>query len=235
MSKTYDALVVSAHPDDAEFAMGGTLVKLVRAGYSLMHITLTKGEMGTNGDVATRMSEFSRSAEIIGCDHQALDLPDTGVENTRENRLLLAEIIRRCRPALVFAPYHTNPTAELGGIANVDHYAAGALTRDAVKMARLAKTVPHIPRHQIRKLYFFMLPAHILPTLVVDVSAEMAQATEAMMAYMTQIGHIHLGITVKERLLTRRRALGLDIGAEYAEGFTTDMKLVPEARHFFEL
>ena len=120
MEDSYDILVFSAHPDDAEFAMGGTLVKLVRAGYSLRHISLTKADMSTNGTVESRMVEFARASGIIGCAHEALDLPDTGVENTRENRLLAAALIRRYKPQLVFAPYHTNPLGELGGLANVD-------------------------------------------------------------------------------------------------------------------
>ncbi len=235
MSTQVDVIVFSAHPDDAEFAMGGTLIKLTRCGYKVLHVSLTKGQMGTEGDVPTRMKEFARASEINGCEHLALDFLDTGVENNRESRLILAEIIRQRKPALVFAPYHTNPVGELGGIANVDHYTTGALVRDAVKMARLIKTVPHLPRHEIHKLYFYMLPASVLPTITVDVTNEMETAMQAMMAYATQIMHIAFGATVKDRLLTRRAALGLDIGTKYAEGFITDMKLVCEAKHFFEL
>ena len=234
-SQIFDILVFSAHPDDAEFAMGGTLVKFSRAGYRLLHISLTKGDMGTEGDVPTRMQEFARASEIISCAHEALEFMDTAVENNRESRLLLAKRIRQHKPKLVFAPYHTNPVGELGGVCNVDHYTTGALVRDAVKMARLAKTVPDVPRHQIQKLYFYMLPSQVQPTLVVDVTEEMDQAAEAMMAHGTQIAHVAFGLTVKERLMTRRAALGLDIGVKYAEGFVTDMKLIPQARHFFEL
>ena len=157
------------------------------------------------------------------------------MENNRENRLILAELIRLHKPTLVFAPYHTNPAAELGGIAHVDHYTTGSLVRDAVKMARLAKTIPALPPHQIHKLYFFMLPSSLTPTLVVDVTQEMDIAMQAMEAYAPQVAHVAFGATVKERLIIRRSALGLDIGAKFAEGFVTDMKLVCEARHFFEL
>ncbi|HQH28204.1 MAG TPA: PIG-L family deacetylase [Oligoflexia bacterium] len=235
MNDFYDVIVFSAHPDDAEFVMCGTMVKLVRSGFRLLHVSLTKAQMSTNGDVETRMAQFAKASAIIGCAHIALDLLDTDVQNTRENRLLAARLIRQHKPQVVFAPYHTNPAGELGGIANVDHYTTGALVRDAVKMARLQKTDPALPPHQIRKLYFYMLPANVRPNLVVDVSNEMEQVIETIMTYENQVLHTHFNLSVKDRILARHAAMGLEIGVRYAEGFVTDMALSLEPRHFFEL
>ena len=41
---TYDALVIAAHPDDAETQMGGTLPKLTDRGQRILLVDLTDGE-----------------------------------------------------------------------------------------------------------------------------------------------------------------------------------------------
>ena len=41
---SYDALVLSAHPDDAETQMGGTLAKLSDQGLRILLVDLTEGE-----------------------------------------------------------------------------------------------------------------------------------------------------------------------------------------------
>lgn len=235
MGQPRTALVFSAHPDDAEMAMGGTLIRLTRAGCRVVHVCLTQGEMGTFGDTAARRLEFERAAEIIGCEARMLDFPDTGIENIRESRIRIARIIREVAPEIVFAPYHTNNLGELGGIANVDHYSTGSLVRDAVKMARLEKAVPDLPKHNIRKLYFYMLPRNVLPTLYVDVTESIDEALRAISAYASQMSIQFKGTPITELLLTRRAALGVEIGAKYAEGFVTDMPLVLSAESFFEL
>ena len=39
-----DALVIAPHPDDAELGMGGTIVRLIRQGWSVGILDLTSGE-----------------------------------------------------------------------------------------------------------------------------------------------------------------------------------------------
>jgi LmbE family N-acetylglucosaminyl deacetylase len=41
---SFDALVVTAHPDDAETQMGGTLAKLADRGQRILLVDLTTGE-----------------------------------------------------------------------------------------------------------------------------------------------------------------------------------------------
>ena len=41
------ALVIVAHPDDAEFQCGGTLAKWAAAGCVINHLVLTDGAKGT--------------------------------------------------------------------------------------------------------------------------------------------------------------------------------------------
>lgn len=231
----YDAIVFGAHPDDAEMAMGGTMIRLADAGYRLLSVTLTKGQMSTRGSVDERMKEFEAASKVIGCDGLTLDFMDTEVTNTPEGRKVIAALIRRHRPKIVFAPYHTNPFGELWGIANVDHYAAGGLVRDGAKMARLDKVVPGLPPHQINQLYFYMLPRNVYPSMMVDVSDVIERTFEAIRCYQSQMGLVISGNRIEAILRTMRAHPGIAIGAEYAEGFTTELPLKMNADIFFKV
>ena len=49
-----DILAFGAHPDDIELSCGGTLIKEIQNGKSVVLIDLTKGELGTRGTAETR-------------------------------------------------------------------------------------------------------------------------------------------------------------------------------------
>ena len=233
MSETVDAIVFGAHPDDAEMGMGGTMVKLVKAGYKVLTVSLTNSELSTYGDVESRKKEFAEAAEIIGTKHLALDFVDGQVENNYESRLKVARVIREFRPKIVFAPYHTNNLADLGGRSNVDHYTTGSLVRDSIKLARLAKAIPDLERHEIQKSFFYLEPRDKWANIIVDVSDEIQQAMQAIRAYKSQMEIKLAGQKIEDILLTWRRAVGLSIGVQYAESFVSDMELNFKPEHFF--
>ena len=234
-NKNCDVLVVNAHPDDAEMWMAGTMIKLVEAGYSMVNLALTQSEMSTFGDIESRRKEFEAASHAIGCRPMMMDFPDTGIENNRESRIKLARVIRELRPKIVFAPYHTNPLGESRGIANVDHYEAGALARDAIKFARLQKTVPELEKHSVEKLYFFLLPRNIWPNIVVDVSDEMERVKQVISCYRSQMEIGFSGKGIEKILELRRANQGMQIGVDFAETFVTDQSLSFSAKHFFEV
>ncbi|MCB0319172.1 MAG: PIG-L family deacetylase [Bdellovibrionales bacterium] len=235
MTKKYDTLLFGAHPDDIEMGMGGTAIKLVKAGYSVMSISLTQSENSTYGDLDTRKQEYQAASDVIGCDCMMLDFPDSGVENTREAKVKIATVIRQMSPKIIFAPYHTNPYAEPAGIANVDHYQTGAIVRDAVKFARLKKTVPNHEPHAVKKLYFYLLPRNIWPNIIVDVSEEAEQLISAIKCYKTQMDISLNGKSIIDILMTTRAAEGVNNGFNYAERFASDQLLELEADDFFKL
>jgi bacillithiol biosynthesis deacetylase BshB1 len=198
----HDGLVVGAHPDDAEMGMGGTIAALCRAGRSVQIVSLTLGERGTHGDVATRRSEAAAAARILGCDHRLLDFPDTAVMPTREAREALYRILRAEQPRLVFAPYHTNRLGHRDGAAHIDHLATGELVRAAVKLARIRGVEPELPAHDVGRLFFYMVPRDRYPTFLVDVSAHMETLERALEAYATQMRIEKLGIAILDVLRT---------------------------------
>ena len=225
MDKQHDALIVSAHPDDAEMSMGGTMIRLADAGLSLFHLVLTAGQKGSFGDVATRKAEFTAAQKYLGAAGRILDQMDTELDHTLAIRKEVAKIIRELRPRIVFAPYHTNPAAERGGIAHRDHFVAGEIVRDAAKLARMRGASGDQEPHEVRRLYFFMTPKFSKPSLIVDVSQVMDRTFELIGCYKTQLAIQHGNVSIEEILRTKRAALGLEVGVRFAEPLLVDEPL----------
>src|SRR5947207_15997935 len=101
-----DILAIAAHRDDVEQTCGGTMLKLAQQGHRTGILDLTRGERGTRGTAEDREREAAKAAEILQVSwRDALDIPDGRVENTWENRLKAARVIREQRPSVVRLPY----------------------------------------------------------------------------------------------------------------------------------
>src|SRR5438876_10173180 len=106
MATALDILAIAAHRDDVEQTCGGTLLKMAQLGYRTGILDLTQGEMGTRGSAEDRAREAADAAKILAASWRyALDIPDGRVENTWENRLKVAQVIRQQRPRVVILPY----------------------------------------------------------------------------------------------------------------------------------
>src|ERR1700733_11247430 len=100
-----DILTIAAHPDDIEITCGGTIIKMVEAGYRVGILDLTAGESGTRGTPALREKEARRAAVVLGAVlRENLGIPDAAVENNRENKLRVAQKIRDLKPQTVILP-----------------------------------------------------------------------------------------------------------------------------------
>ena len=127
-----DILAIAAHRDDVEQTCGGTLLKAAQRGQRTGILDLTQGEMGTRGTAEDRAHEAEDAAKILGVSwRRALDLPDGRVENTHENRLKVATVIRETRPRVIILPYWKGR--------HPDHYTASVLGYEACFLAGLAK------------------------------------------------------------------------------------------------
>jgi N-acetylglucosamine malate deacetylase 1 len=127
-----DILALAAHRDDVEQTCGGTLLKMAQHGYRTGILDLTQGEMGTRGTSEDRAREAAEAARILKVAWRlALDIPDGRVENTWENRLKVARVLREQRPRVLILPYWEGR--------HPDHYTASVLGYEAAFLAGLAK------------------------------------------------------------------------------------------------
>ncbi len=229
----YDVVVFGPHPDDAEMSMAGTIMRLIDSGKRVLNVSLTRGERGTYGTPESREEEFASANRVMGSTGLLLDFPDTAVANDTEGRLKIARVVRTYRPAVVFAPYHTNRFGHLDGTANVDHYATGQVARDGLKLARFRNLIPELPPHEVSYLYYFMVPKDMLPTMIVDVTPVMDRVQEAIRSYATQMSIHRRDNRILELLETMRRYQGIRIGRTYGEAFLSDESLAFGPLEFF--
>ncbi len=128
---SYNALVIAAHPDDAETQMGGTLATLSDAGQRILLVDLTDGEPTEFAEPGVRAQQAAEAARILGVERASLGLPDRLLVDTPEVRLRVARLIREHRPRWVYG------TGE--ACVHPDHAAAVGITRAAVFLARLGQ------------------------------------------------------------------------------------------------
>src|SRR5262245_54929641 len=100
------ALVLMAHPDDAEFLCGGTLALLSRSGFEIHIATAANGDCGTatlkpEEIAAIRREEGRRAAAVLGGTYHCLEGEDLLVFY-EETMLRRADaLLRKVRPHLV--------------------------------------------------------------------------------------------------------------------------------------
>ena len=98
----YDAVVISAHPDDAETQMGGTLAILAEKGQRVLLVDLTEGEPTEFARAGVRAEQASEAARLLGVERLSLGLQDRFLADTSETRLRLAHLLRASRPRWVY-------------------------------------------------------------------------------------------------------------------------------------
>src|SRR6516225_7151844 len=175
-----DILAIAAHPDDVELTCGGTVIRMVEAGYRVGILDLSAGESGTRGSPSLRQKESSRASRVMGIVHRAnLGLPDAGIEDVREHKLLIALKIRELHPRTVILPYWEGR--------HPDHYTAGLLGYEACFLAGLERLeLEGQAFRPFKILYSTTYDRGVRPTFVVDITREFAQRNRAILAYRSQ-------------------------------------------------
>lgn len=131
------ALVVVAHPDDAEYGMAAAVAGWTSAGRTVSYVLATRGEAGIAGlppeeAAPVREAEQRRSAAVVGVSNvEFLDHADGRIEHGVALRRDLAAAIRRHRPELVLTLNHHDSWGP-GSWNTPDHRALGRGVLDAV-------------------------------------------------------------------------------------------------------
>src|SRR5499433_859331 len=109
------AMVIFAHPDDAEIGSGGVVATWVAAGCEVTYVLCTNGDSGTADRSLTpeqlarkRADEQRAAADFMGVKNVVmLGYPDGELEDTRELLGDIVRAIRQYRPHTVFVhdPY----------------------------------------------------------------------------------------------------------------------------------
>ena len=135
MTKQTYALIVTPHPDDAEYGVAGTVARWTREGKQVIYVVCTNGDKGTNDVnimperlVEIREKEQMAAAKLLGVkDVIFLRQPDQSLEDTPLFRKKIVRLIRLYKPEIVVTsdPYRRY-------IWHRDHRIVGRVVLDAV-------------------------------------------------------------------------------------------------------
>ena len=200
------AMVVMAHPDDAEFGCAGTVAAWARDGWDVYYIVCTDASGGGSDDATdvgpearrqitdTRKAEQQEAARILGLREVIfLDRPDGLLQPTLDLRRDLVRLMRRYRPTRVLcqSPERTWKPAYSLGRHHPDHLAAGEATIAAIYPAcQNPWDFPELldeglAPHKVRELYVMGAPE---VNHAVDISATIELKLAALAAHVSQLG-----------------------------------------------
>lgn len=214
-------LAIFAHPDDAEFACGGSIARWADAGADIVYVVCTDGGRGGDGLAADdeavralREAEQHEAATRLGVAEVVfLRHPDGDLDAVRSLRHELAGLIRRWRPERVLAwdgwrRYQLHP----------DHRAAGLAAVDAVLAAGNPRMFPKLAAsglrpHRVQDVYLFGTDH---PDVWIDVTATFERKLGAVAAHRSQVASLP-GLT--ESLRRCNQDHGRVCGCAFAEPF----------------
>ncbi|MBI4473226.1 MAG: bacillithiol biosynthesis deacetylase BshB1 [Acidobacteria bacterium] len=215
-----DVLTIAAHPDDIELTCAGTLIRMVDKGYSVGILDLTQGEMGTRGTPEIRAREAEAAREVIGARfREQLDFGDSRLVASIENRIALAEKIRRARPTTVILPYWEGR--------HPDHYTAATLGYEACYAAGLKQLPVAGEPYRPRKILYAAMYWEVRPSFLVDISPYFERKLQAINCFASQFSGDLDEIAelypawgrLIDRITTQCKYFGHLMGVEYAEPF----------------
>jgi LmbE family N-acetylglucosaminyl deacetylase len=188
-------MVITAHPDDAEFACGGTIARWAEEGREVVYVVCTNGDKGSGDPAMTseklakvRIHEQLNAAKTLGVKEVIfLGYPDGELEDTAEFRGKLVLLIRKFRPDIVITmePHRT-------GHQHRDHRVAGIVTLDAIfPYARDHLSYPEqltngVRPHKVGEAY---LAGSENADLCVDIHDKFPQKLAALQCHVSQVGH----------------------------------------------
>jgi LmbE family N-acetylglucosaminyl deacetylase len=222
--ESIDMLVISAHPDDAEFGVAGTVANWTRAGKKVVYVVCTRGEKGTTDRnltpeelAAVREKEQMAAAWLLGVAAvDFLGMPDQGLEDTPAFREKIVRVNRRYRPHTVVSsdPYKRY-------VWHRDHRIAGQVVLDAVfPYARDHLAYPDmlaegLEPHKVQELLFWAAEDVNYRS---DISATFALKLAALRCHASQVRE--LGVSNLEDWLRQRcRSMAEGESFELAESF----------------
>jgi LmbE family N-acetylglucosaminyl deacetylase len=223
-NKIERVMVITAHPDDAEFGAGGTIAKLVKQGREVTYVIVTNGDKGSSDRTMTperlariREAEQRQAARVLGVERvEFLGYEDGEVEDTRQLRLDVTRQIRKWRPGLIITQ-NPHRTTNLYA-SHRDHRITAGVVLDCVyPLARdhmsFPELMPEYEPHKVREIYVMQWEN---PQLVVDISETMDLKVKALACHQSQLPDF---AGVEARVRERSAELGKPRGYAYAETF----------------
>ena len=184
-------LVVTAHPDDESFPMGGTIAKYAAEGGRVVLVSATRGEAGIPGSEAKetahiREAELRAAAEILGVSRlEFLDYVDGEFDRADEKQVIakLLVIFRQENPEVVIT---FGPDGISG---HPDHVATHRFVTRAFERAHLTGRLFYLMPSEATQQGGGIPPSEKAaggPVATIDVGAYLVTKVRAMQAHASQ-------------------------------------------------
>ena len=220
-------LCISAHPDDNEFTIAGSVARWAREGRDVGFCLVTTGGAGVNehtpsneGLIPIREKETRAAAKILGVkDVVLLGYADGTLEPTLAMRRDLTRAIRRFRPDIVVCG---DPTVRYYGneyLNHPDHRAVASAALDAVFPSSETNAIfpellaEGLPAHKVKQVF---ISGSLQPDVFVDISRTLRLKCRALRAHRSQVGK---GEWVDQLLTAWAVRDGKKAGLRHAEAF----------------
>lgn len=229
------AMVIMAHPDDAEFSCAGTVAKWIQEGWSVYYVVCTEAGSGGPdeatdvGEEARRQISETRHAEqraagrVLGLkDVIFLDYRDGELQPTLEFRRDIVRLLRTYKPYRVIcqSPERSWTPQMYIGAYHPDHRACGEGVISALYPASQNPwdfpelLAEGLKPHKVKELYVVGAPNL---NHWVDISDTLERKIEALMEHASQF--IGRSNEVAQRVREQRATIGQKYGVSYAEEF----------------
>jgi LmbE family N-acetylglucosaminyl deacetylase len=225
------AMLIVAHPDDAEFTMAGTAALWAKAGCRLVYVVCTDGNAGSHEPGMTRekLAEIRRSEQREACatlgvsEVEFLGYDDGQLQPTLDLRRDLVRLIRQYKPEVVLTG---DPTSVFGGdryINHPDHRAAAQAALDAVAPASAMPLLwPEAGApHRVRQVY---VRGNSEPNVWVNITETIEQKIAALKKHASQLGDWD----PTERIKGWNAEVGKEKGFAYAENYRVITLVQPD-------
>ncbi|MSQ93638.1 MAG: PIG-L family deacetylase [Gemmataceae bacterium] len=181
-------LIIGAHPDDADYAAGGTAALYREAGHAVRMVSLTNGDAGHHempgpALAKRRLGEATAAGAVIGAEYHLFDIHDGELQPTLENRWKVIHLIRSFEPDLILThrPNDYHP----------DHRYTSQLVQDAAYMITVPAVVPgtkHLMKNPVIAYLpdEFQKPYPFTPTVAVDVGPVLDKIVAMLHCHQSQ-------------------------------------------------
>jgi LmbE family N-acetylglucosaminyl deacetylase len=220
------AMVIFAHPDDAEIGAGATAARWSSEGCEITYVQCTTGSSGSNNTdmtskriVRIRSAEQRAAADIIGVGEIiVLDHPDGELE---VNRIFLKEIVhalRKYRPEIVL----THDQHRIHRFQHRDHRHVGTTAQDAVyPYARdhlhfPEQIIDEIKPYKVKHLFFW---GGEQPNVIVDITNSINTKIKALAKHESQIAGLSFGSDMDLRIREQHMVEARNYNFKYGEAF----------------
>ncbi|MGE0601011.1 MAG: PIG-L deacetylase family protein [Dehalococcoidia bacterium] len=193
------AMVVVAHPDDAEFLCAGTVAKWAAKGCEVTYVIITKGDKGSDDPEMTssrltviREAEQRAAGAVLGVkNYEFMGYPDGYLQHTLDLRRDVTRLIRKYRPHVLLTFDPTNRFFSDNYVNHPDHRVAGDVALDATfPTARDRLTFPELllDGYEPWKIRQVWLSGADKPNVWVDIADTLELKKEALLKHPSQLG-----------------------------------------------